>query len=164
MTFPTHTKGHALDLVLTDNECTIMAEVTQGDFISDHFLIDCKLNIAKLQNDTLWRYCQQIKKMDKEKFQEDLKASLPLISQEPSVDAKIDKYRTILESIMDKLAPLKKKRIKKDMKQPWYGEQFSNEIQLRHLKERKWKYSGNEYDYIALQYQKRHFTKVIHAK
>ena len=29
--------------------------------------------------------------MDKEKFQEDLKASLPLISQEPSVDAKTDK-------------------------------------------------------------------------
>ena len=56
VTFPTH-KDHTLDLVLTDNECTIMAEVTQGDFISDHCLIDCKLNIAKLQNDTLWRYC-----------------------------------------------------------------------------------------------------------
>ena len=57
VTFPTHSKGHTLDLVLTDNECTIMAEVTQGDFISDHCLIDYKLNIAKLQNDTLWRYC-----------------------------------------------------------------------------------------------------------
>ena len=56
MTFPTHNKDHTLDLVLTDNEYTIMAEVTQGDFISDHCLIDCKLNTAKLQNDTLWRY------------------------------------------------------------------------------------------------------------
>ena len=164
VTFPTHNKDHTLDLVLTDNECTIMAEVTQGDFISDHCLIDCKLNIAKSQNDTPWRYCQKIKKMDKEKFQEDLKALLPLICQEPSVDAKTDKYHIILNSIMDKLAPLKKKRIKKDMKQPWHDEQLSNEIQLRHLKERKWKHSGNEYDYIALQYQKRHVTKIIHAK
>ena len=57
VTFPRHDKGHTLDLVLRDNECTIMAEVTQGDFISDHCLIDCKLNIAKSQNDTLWRYC-----------------------------------------------------------------------------------------------------------
>ena len=65
---------------------------------------------------------------------------------------------------MDKLVPLKKKRIKKDMKQHWYDEQLSNEIQLRHLKERKWKHSGNEYDYIALQYQKRHVTKIIHTK
>ena len=57
VTFPTHNKDHTLDLVLTDNECTIMADVTQGDFISDHCLIDCKLNIAKSQNDTVWRYC-----------------------------------------------------------------------------------------------------------
>ena len=62
---------------------------------------------------------------------------------------------------MDKLAPIKNKRIKKDMKQPWYDEQLSNEIQLRHLKERRWKHSGNEY---ALQYQKRHVTKIFHAK
>ena len=52
VTFPTHNKGHTLDLVLTDNECTIMAEVIQGDFISD----------------TLWRYCRKIEKMDKENF------------------------------------------------------------------------------------------------
>ena len=109
VTFPTHNKGHTLYLVMTDNECSMMVEVTQGDFISDHCLIDCKLNIAKLQNDTLWRYCQKIKKTDKEKFQENLKASLPLISQEPLVDAKTDKYQTILDSIMDKLAPLKNK-------------------------------------------------------
>ena len=57
VTFPTHNKDHTLDLALTDNECTIMVEVTQGDFISGHCLIDCKLSIAKLQNDTPWRYC-----------------------------------------------------------------------------------------------------------
>ena len=89
-----------------------MAEVAQGDFISDHWLIDCKLNIAKSQNDTLWRYCQKIKKMDKEKFHEDLKASVPFISQEPSVDAKTDKYHTILDSIMDKLASTQKEKDK----------------------------------------------------
>ena len=50
------------------------------------------------------------------------------------------------------------------MTQPWNDDQLSNEIQLRCLKERKWKHSRNEYDYIALQYQKRHVTKVIHAK
>ena len=59
VTFPIHNKGHTLDLVLTNNECTIMAEVTQGDFISD-CLIDCKLNKAKLQNYIQWRYCQKI--------------------------------------------------------------------------------------------------------
>ena len=103
------------------------------------------------------------------KFQEELKTLLPLISQEPSADAKTDKYH-ILNGITDKLvplknkrkrnnmkqpwygeqlsiAPLKNKRVRKDMKQPWYDEQLSNEIQFRHLKKRKWKHCGNEYAY-----------------
>ena len=113
-----------------------------------------------LNGDTVKRLKRWIKKSKKE----DLMVSLPLISQESSVDTKTDKYHTILNSIMDKLAPLKKKRKKKDMKQPWYDEQLSNEIQLRHLKERKWKHSGKEYDYIAPQYQKRYVTKVIYAR
>ena len=32
------------------------------------------------------------------------------------------------------------------------------------MKERKWKDSGNEYDYVALHYQKRNVRKVIHAR
>ena len=32
------------------------------------------------------------------------------------------------------------------------------------MKERKWKDSGNEYDYVALQYQERYVRNVIHAK
>ena len=50
------------------------------------------------------------------------------------------------------------------MKQPWYDEQVTNEVWLKHIKERKWKDSGNEYDYVALQYQKRNVRKVIHVK
>ena len=65
---------------------------------------------------------------------------------------------------MDKLALLEKKKIKKDVKQPLCDEQLSNEIQLRNLEERKWKYFGIECDYIALQCQKSHVTKVIHTK
>ena len=47
------------------------------------------------------------------------------------------------------------------MKQPWYDEQVNNEERLKCMKERKWKNSGNEFDYVALQYQKKHARKVI---
>ena len=50
------------------------------------------------------------------------------------------------------------------MKQPWYDEQVTNGVWLKCMKERKWKDSGNEYDYVALQYKKRHVRKVKHAK
>ena len=38
--FPTHNRGHTLDLVLSDNTSTTIVKVTQGDFISDHCLIN----------------------------------------------------------------------------------------------------------------------------
>ena len=75
-----------------------------------------------------------------------------------------DKYHSILENIIDKLAPLRKKRLQQEMKQPWYDEQVTKEVWLKCMKERKWKDSGNEYHYVALQYQKRHVRKVIYAK
>ena len=50
------------------------------------------------------------------------------------------------------------------MKQPWYDDQVTNEVQLKCMKERKWKDSRNECDYVPLQYQKRHVRKVIYAK
>ena len=88
--FPTHNRGHTLDLVLSDNTSTTIVKVTQGDFISDHCLTNCELNTTKFKEETQWRYCCNIKKMDKEQFQEDLSTSLPLINQEQSVDAKIN--------------------------------------------------------------------------
>ena len=101
--------------------------------------------------------------MDKERFQQEINASLPSISHETSVDTKTDKYHSILENIIDKLAPLRKKRLQQEMKQPWYDEQVTNGVWLKCMKERKWKDSGNEYDYVALQYQKRHVRKVMYA-
>ena len=46
--------------------------------------------MTKFNEETQWRYCRNIKKMDKEQFQEDISASLPLINQEQSVDTKIE--------------------------------------------------------------------------
>ena len=80
------------------------------------------------------------------------------------MDTKTDKYHCILENNIEKLASLRKKRLQQEMKQPWYDEQVTKEVGLKCMKERKWKDSGNEYDYVAPQYQKRYDRKVIHAK
>ena len=106
----------------------------------------------------------QHKKDGYDVFKEELKKALTSINEETAIDSKSEKYQNELKKILDELAPLKKKRIRKEMKQPWYDEQVATEVQLRRLKERMWKRSGSEYDYIALQYQKRHVSKVIHLK
>ena len=164
VTLVTHNKGHTLDLGLMDINSTILTKVTQCDFISDHCFVDCELAIQRYCRETQWRYSRNIKKMGRKRFKQEINASLPSISHDTSVDTKTDKYHGILENIIDKLATLRKERLQQEMKQPWYDGQVTNGVWLKCMKERKWKDSGNEYDYVALQYQKRHVRKVIHAK
>ena len=164
VTFPTHNKGHTLDLVLTDINSTTLTKVTQDDFISDHYFVDCEFAIQRICRETWLQYSRNIKQMDNNRFQQEINASLPSISHETSVDNKTDKYHSTLENIIEKLAPLRKKRLQQEIKQPWYDELVTNEVWLKCMKERKWKDSGNEYDYVALQYQKKHVRKIIHAK
>ena len=147
-----------------DINSTTLTKVTQGDFICDHYFVDCEPATQRNCRETQWQYSRNIKKVDRERFKQEINASLPSISHETSVDTKTDKYHSILENIIDKLAPFRKKRLQQEMKQPWYDEQVTNGVQLKCMKERKWKDSGNEYDYVALQYQKRHVRKVIYAK
>ena len=80
--------------------------------------------------------------MDKERFQLEINAPFPSISHETLVDTKIDKYHSILENITEKLAPLRKKRQQQEMKQSWYDEQVTNEVQLKGIKERNGKILG----------------------
>ena len=54
VTFPTHNKGHTLDLVLIDINSTTLTKVTQCDFISDHCFVDCELAIQRTCRVTQW--------------------------------------------------------------------------------------------------------------
>ena len=54
LTFPTHNKGHTLDLVLTDINSTTLTKGTQGDFISDHCFVDCELAMERNCRETQW--------------------------------------------------------------------------------------------------------------
>ena len=87
---------------------------------------------------------------------------MPSINHETSVDTKTDKYHSILENIIERLAPHRKKRLPQENKQSWYDEQVTNEVRLKCMKKRKCKDSRNVY--FALQYQKMYVRKVIHAK
>ena len=84
--------------------------------------------------------------MDKEKFQEELVNLFLSIYTETTTNAKVEQYQSQLTNLIDTLAPIKRKKVQMDMKQPWYDEQVGKLIQLRQLKERKWKNSRNEYD------------------
>ena len=72
VSFSTHDKGHTLDLILADVNNKVVREVSQGNFIGDHYFIECQLDVCKPQKETQTRQYCNVKKMDKEKFQEGL--------------------------------------------------------------------------------------------
>ena len=43
--FPTHVKGHHLDLVLADQTSSILQNVLPGHWISDHCFVECNISI-----------------------------------------------------------------------------------------------------------------------
>ena len=83
-----------------------------------------------------------------------MKILQPSIYSKLIVHDKVDEHQKQLTNVMDQLAPLKRKKVHTDMKQPWYDEQLTKEIWPSRLKERIWKSSDSEYDYNALQYKK----------
>ena len=62
VSFPTHDKCHTLDLILADVNDKEVREVSQSNFISDHYFIDCQLDVHKPQKETQYRQCHNIKK------------------------------------------------------------------------------------------------------
>ena len=61
VSFPTHDKGHTLDLILADVNNKVVREVSLGDLISVHCFIDCQLDVHKPQKETQYRQCHSIK-------------------------------------------------------------------------------------------------------
>ena len=62
ISFPTHDKGHTLDLILADVNNKVLRGISQGDFISDHCFIDCQLDVCKPKKETQYMQCYNIKK------------------------------------------------------------------------------------------------------
>ena len=111
VSFPTHDKGHTLDLILADINNKVVKAVSQCDFISNHCFIDCQLDLCKPHKETQNRQCHNIKKMDKEKFQEGLVNLFSSIHIETS-NAKVEQYQNQLISLIDTLGPIKRKKCK----------------------------------------------------
>ena len=65
-----------------------------------------------------------ISKMDKEKCQEELVYLFSSVHIETTTNAKVEQHQNQLTNLINTLAPIKRKKVQRDMKQPWY------EIQL----------------------------------
>ena len=115
VTFPTHIRQHHLDLVLDSPLNPLVTSVTPGMYLSDHWFVHCKLNIANKQPVPDTVTFRKIKSIDHDNFASDLTAALAKIreDQNQSLDTLVTNYNIEVKCILNNHAPEKTKYVKK---------------------------------------------------
>lgn len=132
--FPTHNKGHTLDLV-----CSVGVDIDQLDSsdlcISDHKLLTFNLNIPSLRN--AQKRVISFRNVKNIHFD-----SLSCMISEHSAVETVDHYNSILSSALDTVAPRRERVVSFVKSSPWYTTELrALKVKSRQL-ERHYKKSG----------------------
>ncbi len=126
MSGPTHCRNHTLYLILSHGIDVNGVEILQqSDDISDHYLVLCKLHIAKAVNSTpCYKYRRTITSTTKDCFV----SNLPDLSQFISISNSVEKLDYVTEtmdslfsSTLDTVSPFRLRKIKKKSPTTWYN-------------------------------------------
>ena len=121
---PTHRSDNILDLVISGIEDkTKPVRCTIGGFISDHwavyFTLELKKSTVMREREVIYH---KLKKIDINKFTQDLSDLAHIDLKEDKLDGIISKFETKLKQTLDKHAPEVTKKIMERKKQPWFDE------------------------------------------
>ena len=139
----THNSGHILDLILTREEECISNSI-KDKLISDHSAVLFDLQIKKPPLPTKEIAYRKIKSINIESFIQDIKNSQlnDCLSSDKDVNELATMYNTILGTLLEKHAPLKRKTITIHPKAPWYSIEIQAAKKTRRQAERKWNSTG----------------------
>ena len=118
VTFPTHQKGHTLDLVLTRRDDHLLQSINP-DFtldVSDHHCIVCTLRVSRPVSSPIYIEARNISTIDLTSFKEDLQASL---SASPPTSA--DHLHHLLQDLLNQHAPPTRRKISNRPPSPWFA-------------------------------------------
>ena len=147
--FPTHEKGHTLDLLITRSADTITLNQTKAtNYLSDHTFIKSKLNLTKPPYETRNIQFRQLKKIDMEHLKADiLKSDIHDINANISTTDKAERYDRTLRRLLDRHAPLLNKTIKIKNSSPWYNNELRTLKREKRKLERAWRKSRSDDDH-----------------
>ena len=145
--FPTHVKGHSLDLVLTRSTDTLNPISIPLSFPSDHCLIKTTLDISKPLTKIEQISYRPLKKINLHKFKDEILKSELFSCNFNSLDINeiVDIYNSTLLNLLNRHAPLKTITIKKKENSPWYSDSLRNLKKTKRYFEDMWlKYKSNQ--------------------
>ena len=151
---PTHRRNHTLDLILSHGINADAFEILQqSDDISDHYLVSCKLHLAKAAKPTpCYKYVRPITSATKDCFINNLPDQFHHFSIPDSLeklDIATETFNSLFSSTLDTVAPLRLKKIKENNPTPWYNEHTRALKRAARKMERNWKKTKLEVFRIA---------------
>ena len=163
VTFPSHVKHHSLDLVIEDRDNTVVTNVKEGLFLSDHCFVHSTLDIITPKPKECVLTFRKLKSIDHLAQKSDIEESLSKIGLRNSIDVQqlVGSYNTILSELLEKHALLWTKKVKQSHRQPWFDDRIRREIILRRKKERTYRNDPTEYNFNAFYQQSRFVSNII---
>lgn len=148
---PTHCRNHTLDLILSHGVDVDSVEIMQpSDDISDHYLVLCKLHIAKMLNLTsCYKYGRTITSTTKDCFLSYLPDLSKFLSISKTSEQLDDVTETMDSSILNTVAPLHLRKVKENSLTPWYNEHTRTLKRVARKMEHSWRKTKLEVFRIA---------------
>jgi hypothetical protein len=141
---PTHKKGHTLDIAITRDSDTLLAQPPyvidpvlcnqHGDLAGDHYAIQLKINLSKPARPRKQVSFRKTRNICIRDFAHDIMHIHALNDTNRPLDDLVDAYNSSLKALMDKHAPLCTKVITLRPNAPWY----SVEVREAKHKKRRW--------------------------
>jgi len=160
------TCNNLLDVSITGAESTVLSniDVCSSHELSDHCLVKCTLNQKLNRRQLVTFQNRRMKQLDVGRFRAEVIKSDLFIAPEQTVDAFVQQIDSIINRILDKLAPLRcfKKCVGKKVNR-WLSQEAVVAKRIRRRLERRWKASGD--DAVRKKYRQacRHANKQINA-
>ncbi|XP_057191232.1 uncharacterized protein LOC130555221 [Triplophysa rosa] len=122
---PTHLRNHTLDLILSYGiNVDDVKILQQSEDISDHYLVLCLLHWPTAANKThCYKYGRTITSTTKDAFLDNLpELSQIMRNNVEDLDITTENFNSTFSVTLDKVAPLRLKKIKNGSPTPWYNE------------------------------------------
>ena len=152
--FLTHIAKHNLDLIISQQDLSIIQSIERGELLSDyHFkaLMETKKQLFKVIK------CRSLKNIETVELSQDLAINTTQMMHNETTDvtALAQQNNDGMAEIMVKHTPIKTKKIKIKYHQPWFNDRLQSEIKLRRWKEKMWLHDPTEYNLQAFYNQRR---------
>ena len=136
---PTHTKGHILDLFITNFPIKNVRVHNPG--ISDHNIISADLSTQTSLKPTRQIHFRKIKDINLEHLSDDFH-KLTTFAQNSTLQGLVDHYNTGLQQTLDAHAPLRTRTVSFTRSAPWYTGALRRQKAAGRVLERRYTASG----------------------